>query len=105
MREEDIHVCRFLWISSVARVARCNHRASHADAEHEIRYVYNVYLTANDLADASAKYQESKEIFTNMNMNLREFATNDTAISVSLPTDDQASFEGFKQLGIHWDLD
>lgn len=37
-------------------------------------------------------------------MNLREFATNDSAFNASLPTDDQARFEGFKQLGIHWDL-
>ena len=67
-------------------------------------YVNNIYLTADDLEEAYAKYKESKKLFAEMNMNLREFATNDQEFNQSLPTEDQARFDGFKQLGINWDL-
>ncbi|KAH7723906.1 Pao retrotransposon peptidase family protein [Aphelenchoides avenae] len=67
-------------------------------------YVDNIYLTADDLAEAQAKYKASKGIFADMNMNLREFATNDPEFNQALPKEDQAHFDGFKQLGINWDL-
>ncbi|KAH7705747.1 Pao retrotransposon peptidase family protein [Aphelenchoides avenae] len=136
LREEDRHVCRFLWVRDLTKPASGDNlviycfnrvifglRPSPAllgvTIEHHMQtldtklsreilancYVDNIYLTADDLAEASAKYQDSKEIFASMNMNLREFATNDTSFNSSLPKDDQARFEGFKQLGIHWDLD
>ncbi|KAH7723309.1 Pao retrotransposon peptidase family protein [Aphelenchoides avenae] len=67
-------------------------------------YVDNIYLTADDLEEAHAKYKESKKIFDDMSMNLREFATNDPKFNQALPKEDQAHFDGFKQLGIYWDL-
>ncbi|KAH7711267.1 Pao retrotransposon peptidase family protein [Aphelenchoides avenae] len=136
LREEDRHVCRFLWVRDLTKPATGDNlviycfnrvifglRPSPAllgvTIEHHMEtldtklsreilancYVDNIYLTADDLAEASAKYQDSKEIFASMNMNLREFATNNTSFNASLPKEDQARFEGFKQLGIHWDLD
>ncbi|KAH7694376.1 Pao retrotransposon peptidase family protein, partial [Aphelenchoides avenae] len=136
LREEDRHVCRFLWVRDLTKPATgdtlviyCFNRVIFGlrpspallgvTVEHHMQtldtklsreilancYVDNIYLTADDLPEASAKYQDSKEIFASMNMNLREFATNDTSFNASLPKEDQAMSDGFKQLGIHWDLD
>ncbi|KAH7718166.1 Pao retrotransposon peptidase family protein [Aphelenchoides avenae] len=67
-------------------------------------YVDNIYLTADDIEEASDKYRASKQMFADMNMNLREYATNDASFNASLPKEDQAKFDGFKQLGVNWDL-
>ncbi|KAH7707014.1 Pao retrotransposon peptidase family protein, partial [Aphelenchoides avenae] len=54
--------------------------------------------------EPSDKYRASKQMFADMNMNLREFATNDESFNASLPKADQARFDGFKQLGVNWHL-
>lgn len=40
-------------------------------------YVDNVVMTARSTEEATIPYKESKEVFHEMNMNLREFISND----------------------------
>ncbi|KAH7710607.1 Pao retrotransposon peptidase family protein [Aphelenchoides avenae] len=67
-------------------------------------YVDNVLLTADTVNEALAKYREAKEIFAQIGMPLREFASNSAEFNTAVDPADRADLTKLKELGIRWDI-
>ncbi|KAH7698276.1 Pao retrotransposon peptidase family protein [Aphelenchoides avenae] len=67
-------------------------------------YVDNVLLTADSVDEALAKYREAKEIFAQIGMPLREFASNSAEFNAAVDPADRADLTKLKELGIRWDI-
>ncbi|KAH7700183.1 CBN-SRU-33 protein, partial [Aphelenchoides avenae] len=67
-------------------------------------YVDNVLLTADTVSEALAKYREAKEIFAQIGMPLREFASNSAEFNTAVDPADRADLTKLKELGIRWDI-
>ncbi|KAH7710260.1 Pao retrotransposon peptidase family protein [Aphelenchoides avenae] len=67
-------------------------------------YVDNVLLTADTVNEALAKYREAKEIFAQIGMPLREFASNSAEFNAAVDPADRADLTKLKELGIRWDI-
>ncbi|TMS33196.1 hypothetical protein L596_000963 [Steinernema carpocapsae] len=66
-------------------------------------YVDNVIHTANSELEAQAFYPYAKTLFQEINMNLREFLSNNQAVMKSIPEVDRSKqTDDIKVLGIHW---
>ncbi|EPB66843.1 integrase core domain protein [Ancylostoma ceylanicum] len=75
------------------------------DMAEEIRrnlYVDNLVYGAQTVDEALTKYGQSKEIFEGLNMNLREFISNDDLFNSSIQDRDRSKNVRPKVLGITW---
>uniref|UniRef100_A0A7I4XSQ8 Complex I-B15 n=1 Tax=Haemonchus contortus TaxID=6289 RepID=A0A7I4XSQ8_HAECO len=66
-------------------------------------YVDNVVMTARSSTEATTLYRESKKIFRDMKMNLREFISNDAIVKRQIAPNDLSNQSSQKILGILWD--
>ncbi|XP_056016952.1 uncharacterized protein LOC125656535 [Ostrea edulis] len=67
-------------------------------------YVDNVITGVDTVTDAEVLYKDSKEIFSAMSMNLRDWASNNKEFYNSIPKSDQSVREKMKILGLTWIL-
>ncbi|VDL84674.1 unnamed protein product [Nippostrongylus brasiliensis] len=65
-------------------------------------YVDNLFFAAESSIEAISKYKATKTIFGELNMNLREFMSNDASVNAQLSSKDISSEENPKVLGIRW---
>ncbi|KHJ86283.1 hypothetical protein OESDEN_13970 [Oesophagostomum dentatum] len=68
-------------------------------------YVDNVILEGKNRKDLLRKYNESKDVFKNVGMNLRDYLSNSRDVNESIPLQDRAASTTAKVLGIQWDSD
>ncbi|EYB98426.1 hypothetical protein Y032_0131g1617 [Ancylostoma ceylanicum] len=66
-------------------------------------YVDNLILCVDTTEDAIYTCSQTKQMFKELNMNLREFVSNDPETSKSIPEKDRSSEHVPKVLGIKWD--
>lgn len=66
-------------------------------------YVDNVILTADPEKEGVRKSRESKGLFKDMNINLREFQANNERSNAEIPHEDRSTNKKPKVLGIVWD--
>jgi hypothetical protein len=67
-------------------------------------YVDNIMMSAESVDEAMQKYHESKMIFSEAKMNLREYISNREEVNQAIPEADRLNKEFAKVLGIPWDL-
>ncbi|VDL76635.1 unnamed protein product [Nippostrongylus brasiliensis] len=65
-------------------------------------YVDNLLMTAESEGKALLQYKEAKKIFNELNMNMREFTTNDANLAKQIAIQDRSSETNPKILGIQW---
>uniref|UniRef100_A0A7I5E6D1 Integrase catalytic domain-containing protein n=1 Tax=Haemonchus contortus TaxID=6289 RepID=A0A7I5E6D1_HAECO len=65
-------------------------------------YVDNVLLTAESPSEAIAKYRESKGLFAEIGMNMREYVSNCDEVNYSIPEQDRAPNGIVKILGVEY---
>nr|CDJ83930.1 Retrotransposon domain containing protein [Haemonchus contortus] len=65
-------------------------------------YVDNLLLTAETREEALHQYREAKKIFNELNMNMREFASNDPDVRAQFDEKDKGTSTSVKVLGINW---
>uniref|UniRef100_A0A7I4YWZ2 DUF1758 domain-containing protein n=1 Tax=Haemonchus contortus TaxID=6289 RepID=A0A7I4YWZ2_HAECO len=65
-------------------------------------YVDNLFVTADSVDEANAKYKALKDLFKDININLRAFVANDPDIMENIAEVDKASSLFPKVLGIPW---
>ena len=68
-------------------------------------YVDNVATGKQNDAEAIEYYQEMKDTFGGMSMNLREWGSNSATFMNHLPEEDKVSSTVVKVLGLDWDRD
>ncbi|KIH56788.1 hypothetical protein ANCDUO_13031 [Ancylostoma duodenale] len=69
----------------------------------EYLYVDNLLLTAETVEDAVKVYSRTKEMFNALNMNLREFVSNEQDLVSAIASHDKYAEVTPKVLGIRWD--
>ncbi|KAK6743232.1 hypothetical protein RB195_010470 [Necator americanus] len=74
------------------------------EIKHNI-YVDNVIMGAQSTEEARKKYPEAKVIFNDINMNLREFISNDRNFNDALREEDRMHNSCPKVLGIPWSVE
>ncbi|XGW22020.1 hypothetical protein V3C99_004742, partial [Haemonchus contortus] len=82
-----------------------NHAVENKDLANEIRenlYVDNLILSANTPIEAMKKSLETRKIFGEMGMNIREFLSNDETLCHYLPETAYAKSSTQKVLGVPW---
>ena len=62
----------------------------------------NVITGTDSVNDATKFYKESKQIFQNASMNLRDWMSNSQQVLKRIPTNDRSSEEKIKVLGLKW---
>lgn len=88
--------------------ATLNYHLEHYETEtaREIKknlYVDNIILSASHEKEALNKYEETKSIFKDASMNVREFLSNNQTFNEQLPKSDRARMSQIKKiLGIKW---
>ncbi|XGW04223.1 hypothetical protein V3C99_015406 [Haemonchus contortus] len=71
----------------------------------ENTYVDNILLRASTKEEAIRKYQDSKALFTSMNMNLRQFLSNSSYVNDAINIQDRMPFStSVSLLGLQWDV-
>ncbi|KHJ87517.1 hypothetical protein OESDEN_12708 [Oesophagostomum dentatum] len=65
-------------------------------------YVDNLLLTSETTQEAFEQYKIAKTIFSGLNINMREFISNDSTIMDLIPKKDKAQTSTPKVLGIQW---
>ncbi|KAH7706046.1 Pao retrotransposon peptidase family protein, partial [Aphelenchoides avenae] len=81
-------------------------RSSTDSTAMEIRrnmYSDNVFLFADSINEALDKYRSSKTLFTDANMNIREFISNSDKLNNAIPELDRAKSTKEATLGLEWD--
>ncbi|KAL6735303.1 hypothetical protein Aduo_005759 [Ancylostoma duodenale] len=66
-------------------------------------YVDNLFMTAESPQEAFRKYKEAKEVFSRLNMNLREFMSNSTEFNRQIRREDRSDDTTPSTLGLTWD--
>ncbi|KAK6733727.1 hypothetical protein RB195_017468 [Necator americanus] len=118
LHELDRDATRFFWVTFGLNVspfllgATVHYHLRNAiqdkELEKEIRenlYVDNLILAAETKQEALRKSTDSRKIFADMGMNLREFLSNNHFISEGIPKEACATNRVQKVLGITWDND
>ena len=67
-------------------------------------YVDNISFGCDSVEDCLSFYRESKSLFSELSMNLREYTSNSCEFMKSIPEKDRGDVEKAKMLGIRWDL-
>ncbi|KHJ95184.1 Pao retrotransposon peptidase [Oesophagostomum dentatum] len=67
-------------------------------------YVDNLLLTSETTQEAFEQYKIAKTIFSGLNMNMREFISNDLTLMNLIPNEDKAQTSTPKVLGIQWKI-
>ena len=65
-------------------------------------YIDNIVSGTNSVDEATTIYKESKKIFYEAGMNLREWASNSKELDANIPDHDKTNDEVMKVLGLHW---
>lgn len=65
-------------------------------------YVDNLFVSAESTSEALEKYKATKKIFGELNMNLREFMSNDSDLIARISPEDRSINETPKILGVRW---
>ncbi|KHJ85669.1 Pao retrotransposon peptidase, partial [Oesophagostomum dentatum] len=65
-------------------------------------YVDNVILDGKSPDDLCRKYRESKKVFSDVGMNLRDYLSNCSTVNECIPVQDRAPSTAAKVLGIQW---
>ncbi|EYC15188.1 hypothetical protein Y032_0037g3370 [Ancylostoma ceylanicum] len=68
-------------------------------------YVDNILLKAKNAEEAIAKYRESKAIFAEIGMNLREYISNSRTVNSAIPENDRLEGKVIKFLGVKYDVE
>ncbi|KHJ86527.1 hypothetical protein OESDEN_13717, partial [Oesophagostomum dentatum] len=68
-------------------------------------YVDNLILSAKTQKETCEKAIQARQIFTEMQMNLREFLSNDTTLQSQLPSGTYSNKKAQKVLGLMWNSD
>ncbi|VDM64568.1 unnamed protein product [Angiostrongylus costaricensis] len=68
-------------------------------------YVDNLVVTLDDPEEAFQSYLRTKQIFNDLNMNLRRFASNNIDLMAKIPSDDKADTQLAKVVRIPWNTD
>ncbi|VDK52238.1 unnamed protein product, partial [Cylicostephanus goldi] len=68
-------------------------------------YVDNLILAADSAEESVNKAQDSREIFNEMGMNLRQFLSNNATLHQNLPQNARATSKIQKVLGIEWNAE
>ncbi|KAH7716677.1 Pao retrotransposon peptidase family protein [Aphelenchoides avenae] len=76
--------------------------SQYADEYARNMYSDNLFLFADSQTEALEKYTETKKIFTEMKMNIREFLSNDSSVMQQIPEADRAKETKEKTLGLAW---
>ncbi|KAH7699904.1 Pao retrotransposon peptidase family protein, partial [Aphelenchoides avenae] len=89
-------------------LATIEHHLKQVDSavSREIRqntYSDNVFLLAHTPEDCVQKYKETKLIFSDMKMNIREFISNSPQFNEAIPEEDRAKQTKEATLGHEWD--
>nr|CDJ94931.1 Protein of unknown function DUF1759 and Protein of unknown function DUF1758 and Retrotransposon domain containing protein [Haemonchus contortus] len=93
----------FLLASTIA--FHLDHMTSSSDMAKELKenlYVDNLIIGAENLEDALSKYYVAKDVFKGLNMNLREFWSNDSVFNYTIPCEDRSQTDNPKVLGLQW---
>ncbi|VDO24310.1 unnamed protein product [Heligmosomoides polygyrus] len=80
---------------------RCLWLGDHKKPPRQL-YVDNLLVTMDTPEDGLRVYSRTKEIFNELKMNLREFASNDRAVMETIPAADRSTEEDSKVLGIRF---
>uniref|UniRef100_A0A1I7WQ34 Retrotrans_gag domain-containing protein n=1 Tax=Heterorhabditis bacteriophora TaxID=37862 RepID=A0A1I7WQ34_HETBA len=125
LAQPDREVTRFLWIHNLSQPPSPKNLVTYRFArvpfgkisspfllgQHESPiskqlwrnlYVDNVFLSASTFDEAKSLYFESKEIFSDASMNLREFISNNEAFNQFLQQEGNPQQKSTKILGIKW---
>ncbi|KAH7691429.1 Pao retrotransposon peptidase family protein, partial [Aphelenchoides avenae] len=123
LREEDRDVTRFLWLKDPAKPPTPDNLVTYrykripfglnaspflllATIEYHLKrntYSDNVFLLAHTPEDGVQKYKETKLIFNDMKMNIREFISNSPQFNEAIPEEDRAKQTKEATLGHEWD--
>lgn len=68
-------------------------------------YMDNVITGVNTVQQAEKLYKESKQMFDEANMNLREWMSNNKQVMDLISVKDKASGNSMKVLGMNWDIE
>ncbi|EYC37502.1 hypothetical protein Y032_0784g2335 [Ancylostoma ceylanicum] len=68
-------------------------------------YVDNILIMTETEKDALQKYKESKQLFANIGMNLREYVTNSHQVNAGIPEIDRTPTGEIKILGVPYNTD
>ncbi|PIO62856.1 hypothetical protein TELCIR_15570, partial [Teladorsagia circumcincta] len=70
---------------------QCNDDAALVSQIKENLYVDNLIITTDTVQEAIAAYRRTKAIFNDLQMNLREFVSNDSAVSKEMEDSDKSA--------------
>jgi len=77
-------------------------KTAHCDEIRRNIYVDNVITSKPSSQEATAFYQETKDVFEQASMNLREWATNDEEFKKTIAPHDMSDNSTIKVLGMSW---
>ena len=93
----------FLLGATVAyHLQKCNNPLA-TKIQHNV-YVDNIITGAQTITEAKALYSDTKQMFAEASMNLREWASNSAELMAFIPVHDRADQTNLKVLGIRWNL-
>uniref|UniRef100_A0A7I4Y3E6 Integrase catalytic domain-containing protein n=1 Tax=Haemonchus contortus TaxID=6289 RepID=A0A7I4Y3E6_HAECO len=93
-------------ILNMVILAYLNHKDT--DIAREIMdylYVDNILLRANTTEEALQKYKDSKAIFAEIGMNLREYISNSSEVNAAIPEQDRLQGTKIKFLGVEFNTE
>ncbi|EYC20099.1 hypothetical protein Y032_0023g869 [Ancylostoma ceylanicum] len=95
----------FLLAATIHHHLKCHEDQQFAKSLLDNTYVDNVILTSDSASEALALYEKTKKIFLDLQMNLREFRSNNQDFNAHIQTKDLSNNVVPKVLGIMWNTD
>uniref|UniRef100_A0A7I4XUK7 Uncharacterized protein n=1 Tax=Haemonchus contortus TaxID=6289 RepID=A0A7I4XUK7_HAECO len=111
LHEDDRDATRFLWLYDTSRppTTKIWRSTETADVDQEFANelnenlcVDNLLICAESAKEGIEKYTRAKKIFNELNINLREFVSNDKKVNQFIKKEDSAKEGLQKVLGIQW---